>query len=135
MQKFACIVVFLMFSFGLMAQRALSIEITNLRNCKGFIHSELRDEQDQQVVAVSQKIVNNQCCIVIENLKPGKYSFQFIHDENNNKNLDTNWLGIPNEGFGYSNNPKLITGPPTLKRTLFEFNESVQLKCKTIYLL
>lgn len=135
MQKFACIVVFLMFSFGLMAQRALSIEITNLRNCKGIIHSELRDEQDQQVVAVSQKIVNNQCCIVIENLKPGKYSFQFIHDENNNKNLDTNWLGIPNEGFGYSNNPKLITGPPTLKRTLFEFNESVQLTCKTIYLL
>jgi len=134
MHKVAFVVVFSLFSFGLMAQLALVVEITNLRNCKGTVHGVLRDDMDRQVAALSRKIVDNQCCFVIEKLKPGRYAFQFIHDENSNDKLDTNWLGIPNEGFGYSNNPSLIKGPPTLKRTLFVLNESSVINCKTIYL-
>lgn len=134
MRKVALVIVFSLFVFGLMAQVSLIIEITNLRNCKGIVHGELRNENDQPVAAVSKKIVDNQCCMVFDKLQPGRYAFQFIHDENSNKKLDTNWLGIPNEGFGYSNNPSLIKGPPTLKRTLFELNESTVINCKTIYL-
>ncbi|MDX9747840.1 MAG: DUF2141 domain-containing protein [Paludibacter sp.] len=134
MQKVALTIVYALFSLGLMAQLSLTVEITNLRNCRGTIHGELRNEKDQPVAAVSRKIVDNQCFMVFEKLLPGSYAFQFIHDENSNKSLDTNWLGIPNEGFGYSNNPSLLKGPPTLKRILFELTESTVLNCKTIYL-
>lgn len=36
----------------------------------------------------------------------------FIHDENDNKKLDTNWIGIPKEGFGYSKDVMGRFGPP-----------------------
>lgn len=134
MQKVALTLVFSLLPIGLMAQLALSVEISNLRNCKGTVHGELRNDKDQPVAAASRTIVDNKCFMVFDKLQPGKYAFQFIHDENNNKKLDTNWLGIPNEGFGYSNNPSLLKGPPTLKRMLFELTESTVLNCKTIYL-
>lgn len=69
-------------------------------------------------------ISNNKCIIVIKNLKPGKYAFKFSHDENKNEKLEVNWLGIPKEGFGFSNNPIMIFGPPSFIKTLFEINES-----------
>ena len=130
----AFILLFTCFSVGMMAQLTLTIEIRNLRNCSGIVHGELRDEKAQSVASVSRSIVENQCCIVFEKFPPGKYAFQFIHDENSNKKLDTNWIGIPNEGFGYSNNPSLLSGPPTLKRTLFDLSQSTKIQCKTIYL-
>lgn len=39
-------------------------------------------------------------------LPPGKYAVAIVHDENGNGKLDTNFLGIPKEGYGASNNPK-----------------------------
>lgn len=118
----------------LAAQFTLTIEITGLRNSKGMIHGELHNEENKPVANKSIEISDRHCCIVFDNLQPGKYSFKYIHDENKNDKLDTNWLGIPKEGFGYSNNPALIAGPPSLKKTIFELNESKIIKCKTIYL-
>jgi uncharacterized protein (DUF2141 family) len=38
-------------------------------------------------------------------LKDGVYAVAVIHDENGNGEIDTNFLGIPTEGVGVSNNP------------------------------
>ena len=37
-------------------------------------------------------------------IPPGKYALAVIHDENMNGKLDTNPIGIPKEGYGFSNN-------------------------------
>lgn len=95
------------------AQLSLTVEICGLRNNSGQIHFELNNEREEQVSGVTKNISHNRCIIVIENLKPGKYAFKFFHDENKNERLDTNWLGIPKEGFGFSNNPRLTFGPPS----------------------
>jgi uncharacterized protein (DUF2141 family) len=44
---------------------------------------------------------------------PGNYALAVFHDRNNNGALDTNWLGIPSEGFGFSNNAMGRFGPPS----------------------
>jgi uncharacterized protein (DUF2141 family) len=119
--------------FGLIAQHSLTIEINDLQNSIGQVHLELSNENEEQVAAISSNISNNKCVIVIENLKPGKYAFKFIHDENKNDKLDTNWLGIPKEGFGFSNNPSMSFGPPSFDKTIFELNESKVIKCKPKY--
>jgi uncharacterized protein (DUF2141 family) len=75
----------------------------------------------------------NKCVIVIENLKPGKYAFKFFHDENMNDKLDTSWMGIPKEGFGFSNNPSMTFGPPSFDKTIFELSESLLIKSKPKY--
>lgn len=42
----------------------------------------------------------------------GEYAVTVLHDENSNAKIDF-LLGIPKEGVGFSNNPRLMTGPPS----------------------
>jgi uncharacterized protein (DUF2141 family) len=44
---------------------------------------------------------------------PGTYAVAVFHDENGNGKLDTNFLGIPSEGVGVSNNKRPLVGPPS----------------------
>ena len=47
-----------------------------------------------------------------DDLEPGRYAVAVFHDENANDAVDTNWLGIPREGLGVSNDAKSFMGPP-----------------------
>lgn len=67
---------------------------------------------------------------VFENLPTGEYAVSVFHDENNNKKMDTNFLGIPKEGVGASNNAKGHFGPPKYKDAKFNFTGNAQ----TIYI-
>ncbi len=42
--------------------------------------------------------------VVFEGLMPGDYALSVIHDEDSNGRLNRNFLGIPTERFGFSNN-------------------------------
>lgn len=53
-------------------------------------------------------------------LLPGDYAVSLLHDENANGKLDKNLLGIPTEGVGFSQNPRLAFGPPTYAATRFD---------------
>jgi len=48
----------------------------------------------------------------------GTYAVKVFHDENNNKELDTNFVGIPKESVGFSNNPSLM-GMPSFSKVSF----------------
>lgn len=52
-------------------------------------------------------------------LPPGEYAVAIVHDENNNGALDTSWLGIPQEGFGVSNNATRRFGAPRYREAKF----------------
>ena len=65
-------------------------------------------------------------------LAPGDYAVSLIHDENGNGKLDKNLFGIPTEGVGFSQNPRLRFGPPTFAATRFDVaadtSETIRLK-------
>ena len=46
-----------------------------------------------------------------KDLKPGQYAVMITHDENGNGKLDTNVIGMPLEGYGFSNNPQVMRKP------------------------
>jgi uncharacterized protein (DUF2141 family) len=50
-----------------------------------------------------------------------------FHDENGNGKLDTNFLGIPREGVGVSNNKLRKLGPPTWEDSKFGLAGSLTL--------
>ena len=50
--------------------------------------------------------------LVFPDLPDGRYAVSVMHDENANGDLDTNLLGIPVEGYGFSNDAMGIMGPP-----------------------
>ncbi|NND80340.1 MAG: DUF2141 domain-containing protein [Maribacter sp.] len=51
------------------------------------------------------------------NLPAGEYAISVIHDEDDNNKLKTNWIGMPKEGVGNSNNHK---GFPSYKKSVFK---------------
>jgi len=116
------------------AQFTLTVEITGLRNNNGNLLYELFDKNHKSLKVSNAIISNNKCVIVLENIKPGKYGFNYIHDENKNKKLDTKMLVIPKEGFGYSNNVDAKFGPPAFEKWIFEVKEDTKLNLKITYL-
>ncbi|SUZ28384.1 DUF2141 domain-containing protein [Xanthomonas euroxanthea] len=49
--------------------------------------------------------------VQFKNLAPGRYAVMVNHDENANGKLDTNLIGMPLEGYGFSNNPTGMRKP------------------------
>jgi uncharacterized protein (DUF2141 family) len=48
-------------------------------------------------------------------LPPGRYALSVFHDRNSNRKLDTNFLGIPTESSGSSNDAPARFGPPKFR--------------------
>ena len=55
-------------------------------------------------------------------LPDGIYAIGLYVDSNKNEKLDTNFLGIPTEQFGFSNNAKGRFGPPSFESASFELD-------------
>ena len=87
---------------------------------EGFPHP----EKAIQCVFVKTNI--NSTEYTFTNIEMGTYAVSVFHDENNNKKLDTNWIGLPSEGVGVSNNGKDDWGPPKYKNAKFVFNKPEQ---------
>jgi uncharacterized protein (DUF2141 family) len=57
-----------------------------------------------------------------EDIPPGTYAMAVIHDENMNGKIDTNWMGIPTEGYGFSNDAKALLGTPSFSAASFLYD-------------
>jgi len=136
MKNLIAILFLLLFSpFISISQIALTVNIEQLRNNKGKLLLELNNENEEVIKGFSEVITNNKSVIVINDLKPGKYAFKYFHDENNDEKLNTNFMGIPKEGYGFSNNASGKFGPPSFEKMIFEVSQSDTVKCIPSYIL
>lgn len=58
----------------------------------------------------------------VEGLPFGDYAIAVYHDKNENGKLDANFLGIPKEDYGFSNNARGRFGPASWKDASFSVN-------------
>jgi len=72
----------------------------------------------KKVQAFKTKISNGRLEVEVK-LEPGKYGISLMDDENFNGKMDYNFIGIPKEGFGFSN--YYHTGLSKPKMNSFEF--------------
>ncbi len=98
---------------------ALTINIDGLQNRKGQVclsvfstskgfPSDTKNAVQRQCL----KITDAPLRMTLKQLQPGSYAVAVLHDENNDGKANRNFLGIPTEGFGFSQNPMVLTGPP-----------------------
>lgn len=102
---------------------SLQVEIVKLRSNKGMIRLCLTTDPKnfpdcKGANAIKHSVPATTTRINFEGLPPGTYGLAVIHDENGNSKLDT-VMGMPKEGFGFSNNPGIGFGPPKFKTTSF----------------
>ncbi len=77
----------------------------------------LKEEGRIQEIRVKSK--NLEATANFTNLETGTYAVAIYHDENDNGEMDTNMLGIPTEGYGFSNEAQGFMGPPKFKDAAF----------------
>ena len=84
---------------------------------------EVYESEDTVWIGKILQIENNEVIVVIDSLEYGEYAVKVFHDENRNGKLDTDFLGIPDEDYGFSNNVSSWFGPPSWKRAKFLFDQ------------
>jgi uncharacterized protein (DUF2141 family) len=57
--------------------------------------------------------------VVFDNLAPGTYAVGAYHDENNNDHMDTDFVGLPIEGYALSNGVRAVLSKPTFQQAAF----------------
>lgn len=62
----------------------------------------------------------------MDNLQAGKYALMLIHDINSNGKMDFNAKGMPQDGYGFSNNVG-IYGIPSFEEAAFDVDESTSI--------
>lgn len=85
---------------------------------------QLFDENNKIISQKMGMIASRSSKIIICSLKPGKYAIRYYHDENLDGHLDSNFIGKPTEGYGYSNNVKGKYGEPPFKEIIFSINSN-----------
>ena len=58
--------------------------------------------------------------VVFNDIPSGNYAISVYHDVNENGKLDMNFLGIPKEGFGFSNDAMGTFGPPSFEKAMIK---------------
>ncbi|MBC8129142.1 MAG: DUF2141 domain-containing protein [Rhizobiaceae bacterium] len=71
--------------------------------------------------------------VVFEGLDEGVLAIAVLHDENGNGRLDTNFLGIPNEGVGISTNRLPRFSAPAFEDAAFRFDGGSGQSVKLVY--
>jgi uncharacterized protein (DUF2141 family) len=111
---------------------SLTVTVTDLRNDHGMVCMSVfgRDgfpkSGDKAIRTEYATIVGGKSTLTFTDLPAGEYAVSVFHDENNNKKLETNLLGIPNEGVGASNNARGHYGPPRYDDAKFTFSGNEQ---------
>ena len=70
------------------------------------------------------KIVNHIAKWSFREVPYGEYVIATYHDQNNNDILDSNFLGIPEEAFGFSNDARGIVGALDYDEAKFMFSRN-----------
>lgn len=111
---------------------SLEITINGFENNDGqcviaVFDSEESYDADEPILGLFEPVANGSVVLQLDSLTEGYYGISCFHDENENDELDTGFFGIPQEGFGFSNNPKITFSQPGFDDIKFQVIEPVEI--------
>jgi uncharacterized protein (DUF2141 family) len=105
----------------------LTVLVDGLKKDKGFIQiglfnsKESWDGKKEKYKGTIIPIKSDTVEWKVENIPFGDYAVKLFHDENGDNKLNTNFLGMPVERYGFSNNPAILFGPPSFEKAKIVF--------------
>lgn len=123
---------FLSGTFYLHAQNSIEVEIDNFGSDKGVAYIALYNTEASFLKTTFKgeklKVSGRKVSYIFTNVPDGTYAVSLFHDEDENGELTTNFLGIPKERYGASNNAPANFGPPKWKDAKFEVRKGETVK-------
>lgn len=130
----------LLSSLGVKAaeQHQLTVHLTDIKNEQGTIFVELysdpatfrKSAKALKIIKVPAKL--GAVTVVFSGLESANYAILSFHDEDGNGQMNKRFGMIPIEGYGLSNNPKVM-GPPAFKESAFEVNQDSEVSIQFKY--
>jgi uncharacterized protein (DUF2141 family) len=110
---------------GSLLAQTLTIRIENIEPDKGYlmvgVFNNKSDFPDNYFQGQKIRVTNGTMIVAFNNLPAGTYAVSVYQDTNENEQLDKNFLGIPRERYGFSND----SNRPVYERCLFDFNNDM----------
>jgi len=112
----------------------LTIVVVGLENNEGKTMIALSntpddyEAKDEPYRGAMASIVDKKTVWTFKDMAFGTYAIKVFHDEDEDEELDTNFLGMPTEDYGFSNNAKGSFGPASWDDAKFLF----ELKADTV---
>lgn len=138
MKNLQLILIFLLFSLPQTGTDRLVVKITGLKPLKGELYIAIHQRpeyfqvSDSAMIRKIVKIENETQTVILDKVPAGRYAVAVYHDEDLNGKLNTNVVGIPREGYGFSNNPK-VPGRPKFEQAAFDFSRNDTIVINMIY--
>ncbi|MCM4167632.1 hypothetical protein KCTC52924_00860 [Arenibacter antarcticus] len=109
---------------------SVNIKIQNISNSTGVIACAVFESGEgfpDKFLKFASKVMISQisgkdASFEFSDIKPGKYAIAVIHDENYNGKLDTNFFGIPKEGYGFSSGAEVTMSAPSFSDAVFSYD-------------
>ncbi|MDR3328194.1 MAG: DUF2141 domain-containing protein [Prevotellaceae bacterium] len=131
--KLIAYICFFALDTGLLSAQTLTVKVENIEHIKSNLIVKLfnnaKDFPDVHFKSQDVKITDKTMTVTFPNLPKGMYAVTVYQDINENKQLDNNFLGIPKEKYGLSNN---IYKPskPDFKTCSFLINSDITINIK-----
>ena len=107
----------------------ITVSVSKMKSDKGSLFVALYDKEDKFLLEAFQgsivEITDKKATAIFKDVPNGEYAISVFHDENDNKKLDTNFIGIPKEATGCSNGATGFMGPPKFKNAKFILTQDV----------
>lgn len=116
----------------------LTIKISNIEKIKGEIKVGVFNtdtnflKEGYAIKNYAIKVENNTAILTITDLPKGEYAVTMYHDQNSDNECNRNFIGIPKEPYGFSNNIKPKMSAPKYKDCKFSFTDNKTLNIKLI---
>lgn len=108
-------------------QHELTIVFTGPEETVGEVLFRVQNEKAETVkeMSIAFKKRKQEVSLV---LPSGRYAIAAFHDQNGNGKIDKNWVGVPTEPYGFSNNARGTVSEPDLADQLFSLNKDRSLE-------
>lgn len=93
---------------------------------KGFL------EAGTEIKHYKLTVVKNTERLVINDLPAGSYAISMFHDENSDGICNKNFMGIPKEPYGFSNNFKPKFSAPKFEDCKFSFSKNHEIQIRLV---
>jgi len=109
-------------------ENRLRVHVLGLRNDHGDIRCSLfssaedfPNNGDLMAKTTTAPIVGRTATCEFTGIAPGVYAVVLFHDENGDGKFNRNWIGLPEEGYGFSNDAPAHFHPPRFDDASFSF--------------
>lgn len=120
-------------------ETSLTVEITSFAHDRGaavvhvFSQADGYPTKPERAVSQATVAISGGKATARFSLPAGSYALSIFHDEDGNGKLNSNFIGIPTEGLGASNNAKGFMGPPSFDAARISVSQATRHTVKMAY--